>query len=155
LIVYFGLQWIWQSVQGGDIERFVIHNATVAPAAFLVNLLTPMIQARAVEFTLQAPGGGINILNGCEGLDALFLLVSAFAVASLTWRARVIGLLSGVVVVFVVNQARILVLFYAYRASPELFNPLHAMVAPIAVVLLVCAYFYGCLFLAGRNAKSA
>jgi len=133
----------------------VVHDATVRPAAWLVNLLTPDVQAKAVKFSLRAPGGGLNILNGCEGLDALFLLIAAFLVAPLSWRSRLVGLAFGVPFVFVVNQARILGLFYAYRADRTLFDPLHGMVAPIVVVLLVAFYYYVWVNHADRRAVAA
>ena len=147
LAIFACLQLCWQSLQGGAVEYTLIHDVTVRPAAMLANWLTPDVHAQAIKFALRAPGGGLNILNGCEGLEALFLLCAAFAVAPLSWRPRVSGLLLGVAVVFVVNQARILLLFYAYRADHAWFDPLHATVTPIAVVLLVCAYFYTWLYL--------
>ena len=150
LLLFCVLQLGWEGLRGGAIEYWTIHHATVRPAAFLVNLLTPDVHARAVDFSLRAPGGGLNILNGCEGMEALFLLLAAFVVAPLSWHARLYGILFGVVVVFTINQARILALFYAFRREPALFDPLHALVAPIAVVLLVSAYFYSWLFVSGR-----
>ena len=96
-------------------------------------------------FSINAPGGGLNVLNGCEGTEALFLLLAAFLVAPLPWRSRFGGFLLGVGMVFVVNQLRILALFYAYRADHALFDPLHGTVAPILVILLVAGYFYGWL----------
>lgn len=50
-----------------------------------------------------------------------------------------------------VNQARILTLFYAFRSSPSLFDALHATVTPIAVVIPVCCYFYAWLARANRG----
>jgi exosortase/archaeosortase family protein len=154
IAIFAGLQLSWIALRGTAVEYTVIHDATVRPAAFLVNTLTPNAAAQAVKFTLHAPGGGLNILNGCEGLEALFLLCAAFAVAPLTWRSRVLGLLLGIAVVFAVNQARILLLFYAYRTDHALFDPLHSTVTPIAVVLLVAAYFYAWLFMASRHADA-
>jgi exosortase/archaeosortase family protein len=139
------LQLLWQALRGSFVEHLVIDWGTVRPAAWLINLLTPGIQAQAVGFSLVAPGGGLNILNGCEGMEALFLLAAAFAVAPLAPRQRIRGVLLGVAVVFVVNQLRILALFYAYRADASLFESLHGTVAPIAVVLVVLAYFYAWL----------
>jgi exosortase/archaeosortase family protein len=153
LAIFFSLQWFWNITHDTAIEYAVIHGATVQPAAWLVNLLTPGIQAQAIGFTLSAPGGGLNILNGCEGLEALFLLWAAFVMAPLTWRSRLWGLLLGIAVVFVVNQARILLLFYAYRADRSLFDPLHSTVTPIAVIVLVSFYFYLWLYLARRHAQ--
>jgi exosortase family protein XrtM len=153
-LLFVALQLSWQSLRGTVIEHWLVHDATVVPAAYFVNELTPNVQARAVEFSLRAPGGGLNILNGCEGIEALFLLVAAFAIAPFTWRSKALGLLLGVVFVFVVNQLRILALFYAYRMDRTLFAPLHEMVAPMAVIVLVAGFFYYWLALnESRRAK--
>jgi exosortase family protein XrtM len=155
LVLFAVLQLGWQTLRGSALERAVIHDGTVRPAAFLVNLLTPTTGASAVDFTLRAPGGGLNIQNGCEGLEALFLLSAALLVAPIPWRSRGRGLLLGCAVVFIINQARILVLFYAYRADHSLFDPLHATVTPIVVILLVCAYFYAWLLYSNRSMAAA
>jgi exosortase family protein XrtM len=144
--IFSFLAYAWDALRGSPLEYWVIHDLTVRPSAVLINLLTPDTHAQAQRFSLVAPGGGLNILNGCEGLEALFLLVAAFAVAPLKWMARSIGIVFGALVVFVVNQMRILGLFYAYRADPAWFDLLHGNVAPVAVVLVVCAYFYAWLY---------
>lgn len=151
VVVFSVLQLAWQGLGGGRLEYFVIHTCTVTPAALLVNLLTPGARASASGYVLQASGGGLNILNGCEGLEALFLVLAAFTVARLEWRRRLAGMAVGMLVVFVVNQARILALFYAFRASPPLFDTLHATVTPIAVIVIVCCYFYAWLAHASRR----
>lgn len=145
------LQLGWNALHGSAVERLIVHDGTVRPAAWLVNFFTPSVQARAVDFSLRAPGGGLNILNGCEGMDALLLLICAFLVAPVSWRTRLPGLLAGIPVVFVVNQARILTLFYAYRSDHSLFEPLHGIIAPIAIVLIVSCYFYAWLAHAARR----
>jgi exosortase family protein XrtM len=148
------LQLEWQSLRGTSVEQFVIHDCTVVPAAALVNLLTPAVQAQAVNFSLHAAGGSLNILNGCEGMEALFLLWAGLAVVPLPWRQRLKGVVLGIGVVFLVNQGRILLLFYANRGSHAWFDSLHAMITPIGVVLLVSAYFYAWLVYCGRRVAS-
>jgi exosortase/archaeosortase family protein len=149
--VFASLQLAWQSARGTSFERFVVHTCVVRPAAAVVNFITPEVHAQAVDFSLRARGGGLNILNGCEGVEVLFLLIGAFAVVPLRWRLRLPGLLLGAAVVYLVNQARILALFYAYRADHALFDTLHASVAPIAVILLVAGYFYAWLVHSSRR----
>ena len=136
------MQLSWQALRGTPIERFVIDDITVQSAQFWVNLLTPHVQARAAGGSLLARGGSINILNGCEGMEALFLLLAAFAVAPLSRISRLRGALLGLIFVYVINQLRILGLFYANRADHAMFDPLHAIIMPIAVVLLITGYFY-------------
>lgn len=142
LLAFAALQLGWQSLHGSRVERLVIHDGIVRPAVILVNVLTPRVGARAAGDALQAPGGGLFIRNGCDGLEAMFLLCAAFLVAPMSWRKRWQGLLLGTAFVYVVNQVRILILFYAFRADRQLFDSLHATVTPIAVVLLICTYFY-------------
>jgi len=155
LAVFLLMQLGWQALRGTAFERVIVHDATVRPAAFLVNKLTPDVRARAVGFTLQAPGGGLNILNGCEGMEALLLLITAFIVAPLPRNSRSKGLLLGALLVFAVNQARILTLFYAYRTDHNLFDSLHALVMPIAVILAVAGYFYAWLVHASPSTPAA
>lgn len=131
------LQAGWSLARGTALERITIHDATVKPAAWLVNQLTPDVQAVAVRSSLRALGGSINVLNGCEGVEVLFLLVAALLIAPITLRRRAYGLLVGIVFVWLLNQVRILVLFYANRSDKELFALLHGTVAPLVMIVLV------------------
>jgi exosortase/archaeosortase family protein len=142
VLTFVLLQIGWQRLQGSAFERLVIDEGTVRPAVLLVNFLTPSVHAQAVGAAMRATGGGLNILNGCEGVEALFLLLAAFAAASLPWRRTLSGVAVGVLLVFVINQIRILALFYAYRADRDLFDALHGTVTPIAVMLCVLGFFY-------------
>ena len=90
---------------------------------------------------MKAAGGGLNGLNGCEGIDVAFLLVAAMLVAPLAWRWRLAGLLLGLPLVFLLNQARVMALFFAYRSEQALFNLLNAAVAPLLLIVAVGGFF--------------
>jgi exosortase/archaeosortase family protein len=139
--IFCVLQLGWQALTGTAVHRLVVDEATVGAAVALVNTLTPSVHAVAAGTAVHAIGGGLNIINGCEGTETWFLLCAAFAVAPLKWRARALGLALGTVLVFAVNQLRILGLFYANRSDPETFNLLHAVVGPIAVIVAVACFF--------------
>jgi exosortase/archaeosortase family protein len=143
--VFASLQWVWSEARGSWVERLVIHEATVKPAAMLIRAATPEIDAQAVEARIRAPGGGLNILNGCEGTEVMFLLVAAFAAVRMDIRRRLPGLALGLAVVYALNQARILALFYAFRNDRALFDQLHTTVLPALLVAAVALYFYGFL----------
>jgi exosortase/archaeosortase family protein len=100
------------------------------------------VHAYASGTRLRAPGGGINIVNGCDGTETLFLLLAGFAVAPLGRVARLLGALSALPVVYALNEARVLALFYAHRDNAELFDLLHGYLAPILMVLLIAVYYY-------------
>ena len=143
--VFAILQWAWGEARDTWVERLVIHQATVKPATALIQIVTPDANARPVAASIKAPGGGLNILNGCEGTEVMFLLVAAFAAVRLGWRQRLIGLGLGLVLIFALNQARILALFYAYRNERSLFDLLHTSVLPAVLIAAVALYFYAIL----------
>lgn len=146
MAAFFALQWAWGQARGTAIERLVIDHATVRPAVYLVNLISPKAAAYAEGSRLKAPGGGINILNGCEGTEVLFLLYAALLAAPLAWRARVLGAGVATLFVYILNQARIVALFFAYRSDAGWFDALHGMIAPL--VLIACALLFFLYWLA-------
>ncbi|MHB1186969.1 exosortase/archaeosortase family protein [Thiobacillus sp.] len=143
--VFAVLQWAWGEARDTWVERLVIHEATVKPAAAMVQAMTPEANARPVAASIKAPGGGLNILNGCEGTEVMFLLIAAFAAVRMDWRQRLIGLALGLVLIFALNQARILALFYAFRNERSLFDLLHTTVLPAVLIAAVALYFYAVL----------
>lgn len=135
----------WESARGTWIERIWVHELTVRSATALINQLTPAVAAAAQGARIVAPGGGLNVLFGCEGTDVVFLLVAAFTVFPLPWRFRLLGVCSGLVLVFVLNQARIVGLFYAFRQDRALFELMHSTGAPLLMVALCGLFFHAWL----------
>ncbi|MBI5751405.1 MAG: archaeosortase/exosortase family protein [Hydrogenophilales bacterium] len=140
MAAFIALQWAWGQARGTVVERLIIDQATVRPAAFLVNLISPSTSAYADGSRLKAPGGGINILNGCEGTEVLFLLYAALLAAPFAWRARLLGTVAATLFVYVLNQVRIIALFFAYRSDVALFDALHGMLAPL--LLIACSLLF-------------
>ena len=151
LAVFLVLQITYGAARGTWVERLVIDTLTVKPAASLIRTLSPEVAVIAEGTRLKAPGGGINILNGCEGTEVLFLLYAAFAAAALPWRARIAGLLAGTLLVYALNQVRIIALFYSYRSDKALFDLLHGTVAPLTLIALTALFFLYWLDRYGRQ----
>jgi exosortase/archaeosortase family protein len=141
LALFFALQAAWTAARGSAVERWLIEGLIVPSAAGLANLLPLGVAASAAGARLQSSEGSLNVLNGCEGTDVLFLLVAAFAVAPLSLRARLAGVAVGAAVVFALNQVRILVLLQAVRHEPQWFGVLHSTVTPLALTAGVAVFF--------------
>ena len=147
-LCYLALQGLYARSTGTNIERFFLIDIGSKPAALLIATMHPEIQARVEGPRVLAPGGGINIANGCEGTDIYFLLVAAFAAAALSWRMRAAGLGLGLIIAFALNQARIVTLFHAFRADRSLFDLLHTTVTPVLLVVAIALYFHAWLRIA-------
>lgn len=141
-LVFMALQAGWEAARGSWLERLWVHDLTVRSATLAINLLTPEVQAVAKGARIMAPGGGLNVLFGCEGTDAVFLLTAALLVFPMSVRRRLTGLLGGLVWVFFLNQLRIVALFYAFRSNASLFDLLHTAAAPLLMVVLTGLFFH-------------
>lgn len=135
------MQYGWSNARNTPVERLVIDEATARPAAWLINRITPEIRVQASGSHLKAPGGGIYLLNGCDGMDVIFLLVAAMLIAPISVQWRLLGALIGIGMVYVCNQLRILALFYAYRTDGSLFDLLHGTITPILLVLVATGFY--------------
>lgn len=134
LAVFFALQYAWEMSRGSWLEKAVIDRATVVPAAWAVDSLWPEQGVRAQGHRLVSPHGRLNVLNGCEGLETLFLLIGALLAYPLSWPARLRGLLLGTLLVYGLNLARLIVLWHAFRHDRAVFALLHGTVLPLAMV---------------------
>lgn len=145
IILFLGifalLQTLYGLTNGTWFERLVIDNITVKTAAFLINEMTPSLNVLAINTHLSAVGGGINVANGCNGLEVMFILVAAMLIAPLNCRAKLWGLLLGIPYIFILNQARLIALFYTFRTNKLLFSSLHGTVAPILLIALTIMFF--------------
>lgn len=141
VVLFAALQGTYTAQRGGAVERFVIDTLTVRTAAALIDGGWPAIGVVADGPRLRARGGGLNVLNGCEGVDIACLLVAAMLVTPIPWRRRALGLLAGLPLVFVLNQVRVVALFHAYRQDRDTFDLLHGGVAPLLMVLAVGLFF--------------
>jgi len=140
-VLFVAMQAAWSLAQGTFLEHVTVGDWTVKPAAFWIQWITPDIGAIANGYSISAPGGGINVLNGCEGFEVIFLWITALVITPLGWRRRMGGLLFGVALIWALNQVRLLVLFYAYRLDKSWFAHLHGTIAPLVLIVLVAAAF--------------
>lgn len=151
LIVFGALQAIWTSSAGVWIERLWVEGLTVPVATLVLNALNSDLNATAEGSRIIAPGGGLNILQGCDGIDAVFILIAGFAAVSMGFQRRMAGMLMGLLFVFVLNQLRILALFTAFRNDRQLFNFLHTSALPLMLVVLTALFFH---YWIGRGKRS-
>jgi len=141
LLCFFLLQLLWDHARGAPLERWFIDRATAGTSAALINLFTPQEVAVARGSSIVGRDGAINIRRGCEGVEALFLLIAACAAYPFAVPLRLAGIAAGSLLVFVVNQARLLTLYYSVRQAPALFDSVHGLIAPLLLIICTVGFF--------------
>ncbi len=130
----FALQLTYQLGRDGALVRWWIDRATVAPSAVVISWLTPDERVVAHGHQLVSPHTRLSVLNGCEGTDVILLLVAAMFAFGTSWRRKLLGVVVGGLLVYLVNQVRIVALYYSLRFDRSLFEALHGYIAPIVLV---------------------
>jgi exosortase H (IPTLxxWG-CTERM-specific) len=84
---------------------------------------------------------GVNINNGCNGVEAMLILLASIVAFPASMKARAAGLLLGAVVVQVLNAIRIITLYLLGAYHPRLFDLFHTAVWQIVIILAAIGFF--------------
>jgi len=90
---------------------------------------------RMVGTTIASPRFSVNIRNGCNGLETIFIFAAAVLAFPASWAVRGWGLLFGFLAIQAINVVRIVSLFYIGIHWPKLFEQSHQVVWQAIVIL--------------------
>ena len=81
---------------------------------------------------------GINIVDGCNGVFATAILLSGIVAYPSKAKAKIIGILIGIPAIFIINQLRVISLFYLGKSHPTVFEEVHIYVwQPIIIIFAI------------------
>jgi exosortase family protein XrtM len=122
-------------------ETFINHRCNAAVSAWLAEGLTPGMAVESEGPYLTSERGSVDISKGCEGIEVVVILVAAMLSYPMPWRHRLLGILTGTVLVYVLNLFRIIALFLAACYRREWFDTAHVGVGQTIMILLAVLYF--------------
>jgi exosortase H (IPTLxxWG-CTERM-specific) len=91
--------------------------------------------------TIRSPRFAVNINNGCNGVEAMLILLGCIVAFPASAKARVTGLLLGALAVQLLNAVRIVTLYLLGAYHPRLFDIFHTAVWQIVIILAAIAFF--------------
>ena len=109
LLGLFSLE-LWQPVQDLFIQPFTRGLATVS-----AGLITPFdhsVIAEGKVLRFEDTGFAVSIESGCNGVEAMIVLLAALLAYPAPWRAKGAAITVGFVAIQVLNLARIVSLLY-------------------------------------------
>ena len=83
----------------------------------------------------------VNINNGCNGVEAMLILLASIAAFPASMKSRAIGLGLGALAVQVLNAIRIVTLYLLGAYQPRLFDLFHTAVWQIAIIMAAIGFF--------------
>jgi exosortase H (IPTLxxWG-CTERM-specific) len=87
--------------------------------------------------TLSSPGTGVAVTveAGCNGVEAMLVLVAGILAFPAPWRSKAIGIVVGVVAIQALNLVRIVSLFYLAQWERQWFEWAHLYVWQALIML--------------------
>jgi exosortase H (IPTLxxWG-CTERM-specific) len=122
LLALFALELTPPGQQG-----FVVPwTSAVAQASIAaMRLFDPAVAASGAVITSTRTGFSVVILAGCNGVEAMIVLLAAIVAYPAPWRYRLVGLVAGVAAIQALNVVRIVSLFYLGQWNHALFEWAH------------------------------
>ena len=96
-----------------------------AASAIAINLFGGDAAANGAILSLVKAGGGVEIANGCNAIEASILLAAAILAFPAPLGRRAVGAALGVLMLQSVNLIRIISLLYLNRYAPSWFDFFH------------------------------
>jgi len=139
--VYGALEGLYFIVPDDFLRDVVYHRGIIAVGADIIRLITPEVPVAASSNILRSGALGLEVVRGCDGAGAAFLLIAAIASYPARFSRKLLGLAAAVALTYALNEIRLVSLFYLATRREPWFLPVHVYFAPTLVIALSCVYF--------------
>ena len=140
-VVLLAVLYLPLTLQPVDTAVIVPFSRAIAVASGAI--LNAMGQHVTVSGVILTAGShAVSIQNGCNGIEAIVFLVAAILAFPATWRQRVVGLVTAIVVIQLLNLVRVVTLFLLNRYKPDLFELFHLAIWQTIIGGAAIALFY-------------
>ena len=136
LLLAVGLMAVYYALPQFLIEQVIVRYFAVIPGAHILDWLTPSYSVTTSNTRILSPLANLNVLKGCEGTEVLLILYAAIIAVRRPLHATLIGLIVGSLVVFILNQLRIVALYFVVAWHRDWFEAVHGFAAPMLIVVL-------------------
>lgn len=98
-------------------------------------------KSEVVGTEIRSSSFGVNIENGCNGVETALLFGAAVLAFPASWKRRLVGLLAGFLAIQALNLFRVVTLVWIGIHRPALFNSSHTVIWQSVVVLFGVVLF--------------
>lgn len=130
--VLFGLS-LWQPVRRLLIDPFTTGLAHLS--AFIAGLFDSGVASSGIILMHIPNNFAVRIEAGCNGVEAMIILVAAILAFPASWKQRLVGLVLGFLAIQLLNLVRILSLFYIGQWNLAVFEFAHLYVWQALIML--------------------
>ena len=112
----------------GPVQTWVIEPFTAAVAkvsAIVLQTFDSTVQAQGIVLRNIETGAAVSIQPGCNGVEAMIVVLAAIIATPASWKYKLIGIGLGFLAIQALNVVRIISLFYLLQWNPVWFEWAH------------------------------
>ena len=129
-------------------------EGVAAVSATLVELFDERVVSQGIVLRDLDSGFAVAIQAGCNGVEAIIVLVAAIVAFPSPWKHKILGILFGFFAIQAMNMARIISLFYLGQWNKTAFDWAHLYIWQALIMLDVLIVFLVWLrMLPGKRAE--
>ncbi len=140
-LLYVVQHGVYQWLPDQFLADVAYRHGIVAGAASVIEWFAPGERVAVDSNRLTSPRAVLEIVRGCDGSGVLFLLFAAVLALRAGPRHTATGLLGALLLVYLLNQLRVVGLYFVAAYRGEWFTPLHGYLAPTLFVVIAALYF--------------
>lgn len=140
-VLYGLMHFGYHKVNDSTLSQTIYPTIIGEPAAKVIALITPDRSVQIRDNKILSSKATLNIVRGCDGSGVWFMLLAAVLGFGATIRQTIVGLILGTLTVYIINQIRIVGLFYLVEWDRTLFPVVHTYYAPTLIVFLIAGFF--------------
>ena len=139
--VYGALEGLYFILPDDFLRDVVYRRGIIEVGAGIIRLITPEVPVAASANVLRSGALGLEVVRGCDGAGAAFLLIAAIASYPARLSRKLLGAAVAIALAYALNEIRLVGLFYLATRHEPWFLPVHIYFAPTLVIALSCVYF--------------
>ena len=120
-----------------------IHKAVILPftsfvayiSATVASAFDSSVQADGIIMRSMENGTAVQIMPGCNGVEAMIVLAAAIIAFDAPWKHKIIGLIVGFIAIQALNVVRIISLFYLLQWNKDWFEWAHLYIWQALIIL--------------------
>lgn len=121
--------------------HFVYHNVIVSIAAYTIDLFAPAEHVSALQNKLLSTHVSLEIVRGCDGAGTIFMLIAAVIAFRASVKHKFIGVSLGLFLLYILNESRIISLYFILAYKRGWFQLVHTYFAPTLIIIISCLFF--------------
>jgi exosortase/archaeosortase family protein len=84
----------------------------------------------------------LSLSFGCEGTEPIVIFIAGVIAFPAKWKPKLLGLVGGTILLYLLNFIRIIALYYIGRGSADTFETFHVAVFPVLFIFISIIVFY-------------